>query len=110
MLSSVIPGGTVQCDVYEQGVFHLEWVARHYTEDFSLQRMSVVCYRQGQLPETIADPTLAFLAELVLLRRPGYTFTTNNRPVMNFYRYFVKATIGVFYCFRCVWKCTDVAN
>ena len=56
-LPSTRPGETVRCDVYEQGTFHLEWVARFETDDFDLRRMHDIFKRGGPMAMPIADPT-----------------------------------------------------
>ena len=110
MLASVLVGDEVQCDVYEQGCFHLEWVARFTTTDFSLQRMSSLTRERRadwNDTQTIADPMLRSLIELVLLRRPAYRFSNE---LYVFHRYLVQGRIGVFYSFRCIWKCKTASG
>ena len=110
MLVSVNHGDLLQCDVYEQGCFHLEWVARFNTDDFSLQRISALTReRRADWNDTqaIADPMLRSLIELVLLRRPAYRFS-NELYVSP--RYLVQGRIGVFYRFRCIWKCKTASG
>ena len=110
MLASVLVGDEVQCDVYEQGCFHLEWVARFTTTDFSLQRMSALT-RQHRADwndtQAIADPMLRSLMELVLLRRPAYRFP-NTLHVLHLY--LVQGQQGVFCRFRCIWKCNTASG
>ena len=111
MLASVNHGGAGQCDVYEQGCFHLEWVARFNTEDFSLQRMSALTKERRANwndTQTIADPMLRSLVELVLLRRPACRFPESWLAV--FHRYLVQGRVGVFYRFRCIWKCKTASG
>ena len=112
MLATVLVGDEVQCDVYQQGCFHLEWVARFTTTDFSLQRMSALTrevHANWNDTQAIADPMLRSLMELVLLRRPAHRFKPNQWLTV-FYRYFAQGRIGVFYRFRCIWKCKTASG